>query len=234
LQQAAQALAKDQVSGVVDTPTAFHILKVTDFQPGSVKPLAEVKDEVVGEIRKQLASARFADMATDMTRLVYDQRDSLQPTADKLGLKLRTAGGITRTGLLPAEQAGAGSAAGGDDAQLLDNPRVRQVLFSPDVLREKLNSGVIELTPDTMLAVRVAAVEPSHIPPLEQVRASIEDRLFGERAAQAARQAGEAALKSVQADASATPEGFAPAIVVSRQDAQNLPRRVLDAVMRQA
>ncbi|MFQ6690992.1 peptidyl-prolyl cis-trans isomerase, partial [Bordetella pertussis] len=187
LQQAAQALAKDQVSGVVDTPTAFHILKVTDFQPGSVKPLAEVKDEVVGEIRKQLASARFADMATDMTRLVYDQRDSLQPTADKLGLKLRTAGGITRTGLLPAEQAGAGSAAGGDDAQLLDNPRVRQVLFSPDVLREKLNSGVIELTPDTMLAVRVAAVEPSHIPPLEQVRASIEDRLFGERAAQAAR-----------------------------------------------
>ncbi|WP_080705552.1 SurA N-terminal domain-containing protein [Bordetella bronchiseptica] len=234
LQQAAQALAKDQVSGVVDTPTAFHILKVTDFQPGSVKPLAEVKDEVVGEIRKQLASARFADMATDMTRLVYDQRDSLQPTADKLGLKLRTAGGITRTGLLPAEQAGAGSAAGGDDAQLLDNPRVRQVLFSPDVLREKLNSGVIELTPDTMLAVRVAAVEPSHIPPLEQVRASIEDRLLGERAAQAARQAGEAALKSVQADASATPEGFAPAIVVSRQDAQNLPRRVLDAVMRQA
>ncbi|MCV6902944.1 MAG: peptidylprolyl isomerase, partial [Achromobacter xylosoxidans] len=163
---------------------------------------------------------------------VYDQRDSLQPAADAVGLKLRTASGVTREGLLPADQAGPGSAVDSPDAALLDNPRVRQVLFSPDVLREKQNSGVIELSPDTMLAVRVAAVQPAHVPPLDKVSESIRAKLLDERSAEAAKKAGEAALAADQANPAAAPEGFGGPLVVSRQDPKNLPRTVLDAVMR--
>ncbi|WP_144635619.1 SurA N-terminal domain-containing protein [Bordetella genomosp. 13] len=233
LQQAAAALSKDQVSGVVETPAGFHVLKVTDFQAGTVRPLADVKDQVTAEIRKQLASARFSDMATSLTKLVYDQRDSLQPAADALGVKLRTASGITRTGLLPANQAGAGAASASPDAQLLDNPRVRQALFASEVLRDKANSGVIELTPDTMLAVRVQEIKPAHVPALADVTASIRDRLVGERAARAARDAGEAALKSLQdGPAQATaPEGFGQPVTLSRQDPGQAPRTLLEAVM---
>jgi len=237
LEQAIAALSRDQVSGVVQTPAGFHVLKVTDFQPGSVKPLAEVKAQITDEIRKQMASARFADMATNLTKLVYDQRDSLQPAADALGVKLRTASGLTRQGLLPAGQAGPDAASAGPDAQLLDNPRVRQVLFSPEVLRDKANSGVIELAPDTMVAVRVQDVKPAHVPPLADVQDGIRERLVAERAAEAARQAGEAALKALQdgaqtADASVVPEGFGSPLVVSRQQPQDLPRELLEAVMR--
>ncbi|ARP95394.1 SurA N-terminal domain-containing protein [Bordetella genomosp. 13] len=233
LQQAAGALSKDQVSGVVETPAGFHVLKVTDFQAGAVKPLAEVKDQITAEIRKQLASARFADMATSLTKLVYDQRDSLQPAADALNVKLRTASGITRTGLLPAGQSGADAASASPDAALLDNPRVRQTLYSPEVLRDKANSGVIELAPDTMLAVRVQQVKPAHVPPLAEVQDSIRQRLVSERAAQAARQAGEAALKALQegTQAGAAPEGFGEARTLSRQDPGQTPRPLLEAIM---
>jgi peptidyl-prolyl cis-trans isomerase D len=234
LEQAISDLSKGQVSGVVVSPAGLHVLKVTDFQPSAIKPLAEVKNQITAEIRKQLASARFADMATQLTKLVYDQRGSLQPAADALGLKLRTASGITRTGLLPAKVAGADAAAAGPDAALLDNPRVRQAVFSPDVLRDKNNSGVIEISPDTMLAVRVAAVQPAHVPALAEVQDSIRERLTAERAADAARSAGEAALKALQdaAPSSIVPEGFGTALTVSRQQPGPLPRPVLETVMR--
>ncbi|OZI74980.1 SurA N-terminal domain-containing protein [Bordetella genomosp. 12] len=230
LQQAIGGMAKDAVSGVIESPFGFHVLKVTDIKPAQVKPLAEVKTQIAAEIRKQMASARFAEMATKLQGAVYDQRDSLQPAADALGLKLRTATGITRAGLLPADHAGAGSAAASPDSALLENPRVRQALFAADVLREKQNTGVIELAPDTLLALRVAVVEPSQIPPLDKVKDSIRARLLDEHSAQAAREAGEQALKTLQAQDQT--EGFAAPVTISRQDPGNLPRNLVDAVMR--
>ncbi|KOQ39365.1 peptidylprolyl isomerase, partial [Achromobacter xylosoxidans] len=50
--------------------------------------------------------------------------------------------------------------------------------------------------------------------------------------AEAAKKAGEAALAADQANPAAAPEGFGGPLVVSRQDPKNLPRSVLDAVMR--
>ncbi|MEI2414672.1 SurA N-terminal domain-containing protein [Orrella sp. JC864] len=225
---------KDQVSGVVQSQFGFHVVKLTDLQPADIKPLDEVREQIRDEIRKQLASERFADMSTKLTQLVYDQRDSLQPVADSVGVQVRSAGGITRTGLLDAGQAGPDAAAAGPDAELLDNPRVREALFSAEVLGQKLNSGVIEVSPGVLVAVRVAEVTPAQVPALEQVSAQVRERLLAERAAQAAHDAGQAALKTLeQAPASdSAPEGFGEPHSVSRQTAEGLPREVLEAVMR--
>jgi peptidyl-prolyl cis-trans isomerase D len=232
LQKAIDSLGKGQVSGVIESPYGLHVLELTDLQPAQLKPLATVRDQIAEEIRKQIAASRFSDMATKLTSLVYDQRDSLQPAADALGLKIRQAGGITRTGLLAKDQAGAGAAADSPDSSLLDNPRVRQALFSPEVLRDKQNSGVIELAPDTMVVVRVAAMTPAHVPPLDKVKDEVHARLLDERAADAAAKAGEQALETLRKDAAASTQGFGGPVDVSRQNPQTLSRPVLDAVMR--
>lgn len=232
LDKAINGLAKDQVSGVVESPFGLHVIKLTDLQASQVKPLADVRGQITDEIRKQIAATRFSDMATKLTSLVYDQRDSLQPAADALGLKIRQAGGITRENLLPADEAGPAAAAASPDAKLLDNARVRQTLFSPEVLRDKQNSGVIQLSPDTMVVVRVAALTPAHVPPLDQLKDKVHDKLLDERSADAAVKAGQQALDTLRKDPGTAPEGFAGVIDVSRQNPQTLSRSVLDAVMR--
>jgi len=239
------ALQPGQVSGAVESQYGWHVVRLTELQPEQVQPLAEVRDQMEDEIRRQLAAERFADMASKLTDLVYDQRDSLQPVVDALGLSLRHADGITRDGLLAAEQAGADAAAASADAERLNDSRVRQALFSPEVQRDRLNSGVIELDPGVLMVLRVADLRPARVPELAAVAGDIRTRLVNERAQTAAQAAGEQFLVAAQTEqavrdvgAAAAGEsesatrGLSAAQTVSRRAPGGLSVNVLNAVMR--
>ncbi len=177
-------------------------------------------------MRRQLGSERFADMATKLTSLAYDNATSLDPAAQALGLKVHTAAGITRDRLLSADEVPANAASASPDAALLDDVRVRRALFSAPVLNEKQNSGVIEISPDTMLVVRAHEVIPAHVPELAQVTDHIRATLKAERALQAATKAGEQLLAALRNGETgpATEEGFGTVQSVSRIDPKGLPK----------
>ena len=224
-------LKKDEVSSVVESPFGLHVLYVTDTQPPSIKPLAEVKEDITVEIRKQLAAERFAAMAGKLTNLIYDQRDSLKPIADALGIEIKKATGLTREGLLPASQRNNGAMPSEAEQTWLGNPKVRQTAFSTEVLKDKLNSGAIELATDTILALRVTAVHEAKVLPLEQVAAQIRTTLTNERALAAATDAGVKQLDLLKAATASEPKDFDSVQVVTRQSAQSLSREQLEAVM---
>lgn len=214
-------LKNGEVSGVVPTDYGFHIIKLTGVRPAVVKPLAEVRDQIQTEVRQQLAARQFAEAAEQFTNLVYEQSDSLEPAASKFGLKLQTAAGVTRTA----------SAQGGSQQQeVRTNPRVLQALYSEEVLREKRNSGVIELAPNTLVAVRVVKHEPASVRPLAEVSGTIAGELKQQKAADMARAAGEERLKALQAKDSTV--GFGPVTTISRAAPQGVPGAVVSAVMR--
>ena len=231
VEQAVFGLDAGKISGVIESPFGFHVLNVLELQPASVKPLADVKDDVAAEIRKQLAAERFADMAGKLTNLVYDQRDSLKPIADALNLKINTVKGLSRDGLLPAQQRDPSDVPSEAEQTIVGNPKVRQTAFSNDVLKEKLNSGVIELSPDVIVALRVEAVHPARVPSLDTVTTRIRDVLTAERALAAAEAAGSKELDTLKADKLTDPTGFAPAMTVTRQSPEKLTREELEAVM---
>jgi len=224
-------LAPDTISEVIESPFGYHVALVTQVQPASIKPLEQVRDEVQSEIMRQMAAARFAELATDLTNLVYDQREALSPIAQQLGLELRQADGLSRTGLLPDSRFARSTPVASGEIQIVNNPRVLQVAFSPDVFEEKFNSGVIETAPGTLVALRVVQINPASVPPLDQVEDLIREQLVAEGALRLARQAGEAAL-SVISDGSQPPLGFTAPEVVSRQNTGNLAQQELDALMR--
>ncbi len=229
LEQAVFALDKGEVSEPVKGQDGYHVFIANDKQAEKGETFAEARSKVEDEVRHQLAAERFADMATKLTSLVYDNPTSLEPAAKALGLELRHASGIARDRLLEADEAGAQAASASADAAALGDARVRQALFSSQVLTDKQNSGVIEISPDTMLAVRVDAVEPAHVPALDQVRDRIREQLVAERTQQATVAAGEAALKALQGAGQPSDEGFGEPVAISRLNPMGLNKIVLDA-----
>ncbi|WP_159078824.1 SurA N-terminal domain-containing protein [Orrella marina] len=231
VEQSVFTLDKGQISDVVESPFGYHVVTVTDVQPASVKPLEQVRAEITSQIRTQLASARFAEMASQLTNLVYDQRDALEPIAQQLGLQLKKAEGISRDGLLSDELFVRETEMTDDIQALLSHPRIMQVAFSEEVKGTGENSGSIELAPDTILALRVTQINPSEIPSLELASPVIREDLVRERALEMARQAGQSLLKDLEASEEAAPAGFSPAQAVSRQNPRDLNTDELRAVM---
>ncbi|MFC3864324.1 SurA N-terminal domain-containing protein [Alcaligenes aquatilis] len=230
LENAVFALKKGDVSGVIEGPNGFHIFKSNEVQPEQGESFEQARSKVQEEVRKQLASERFADMASKLTNLVYDNEDSLEAAANALGLILKQAEGISRQGLIPASQVeGDLAAANGPDAAVLDDSRVRQALFNAEALASRKNAGVVEVSPDTLIALRVIDVTDAHVPALDKVRTIAEENLRREKAAALAVQAGEDYLKQLQAGSE--PENFSAQFAVSRAEFPEMDEALLNKVL---
>lgn len=230
LESAVFALKKGDVSGVIEGPNGFHIFKSNEVQPEQGESFEQARSKVQDEVRKQLASERFADMASKLTNLVYDNEDNLEAAANALGLTLKQAEGISRQGLIPASQVeGELAAAKSPDAAVLDDSRVRQALFNAETLASRKNAGVVEVSPDTLIALRVTDVTEAHVPALDKVRTIAEENLRREKAAALAVQAGEDYLKQLQAGTE--PENFSAQFAVSRAEFPEMDEALLNKVL---
>ncbi|NHC62473.1 SurA N-terminal domain-containing protein [Paenalcaligenes suwonensis] len=193
-------LRTGDVSPAVQSVDGFHIFKANVYEAESVQPLEELAAQLEQEIRQQVAAQRFADMATQLTSLVYESPESLQSTADALGLPVRHAKGVTRDGLLDAAIIGEAAAQSSADAELLNDPRVRRALFSSQSLNQRQNAGVIEVAADNIVAVRAEEIYAPSVPALDQVKTAIVERLAVEKAQKQVQEEGKKALASLTAD----------------------------------
>jgi len=124
------ALQKGAVSGVVESPDGLHVFRADDVQTPHNETFAELRPKVQADVQRELGAQRYADMASRLTGLVYDNPEQLDPIAQALGLTVRHASGITRDGLLSFQDAGADAASAGSDAGMLADVRVRRALFT--------------------------------------------------------------------------------------------------------
>jgi peptidyl-prolyl cis-trans isomerase D len=90
---------------------------------------------------------------------------------------------------------------------------------------------LIEVSPDVIVAVRIAATHPAHIPPLATVSEQIKQRLTNELSLAAAQASGLKELELLKAAPQAEPKDFEAAIEVTRQQPSSLSREQLEAVM---
>jgi peptidyl-prolyl cis-trans isomerase D len=171
-------MAKGGRSEPVLSPEGYHIIWLRDVRPGSAKPLAEVKDELVKELLSSQRERQFNEQAGKLTDLLYSNPTSLQSAVDKLGMKIEHSDKFTRKG-------GTGIAA---------NQDVVKAAFSDQVLVQGQNSDPINIGSNDMVVLHLAQHQAATPKSLGEVGALIRQRIVDERVAAAAAKNAEALL----------------------------------------
>ena len=206
---------KGDIVGPVETEFGYHIIYVTDIQAGSVEPFEAVKPEIEREYAEQMAIRTFSERADEFTNMVYEQSDSLEPTAQKFGLKVETADFVTRNGVTDPELG------------RIINDRVAEALFGSECLKEKRNSNAIEVQSNTLVAARVVEYYPEKERALDDVKSIIGEKLRAQKAAEKAFEVGKAKLAELQKSKSL--DGFSDEVWVSRQNQQGQETSLINA-----
>ena len=222
LEETVYALKPGEISKPVRTQYGYHLVKLTAYTPEKRKPFAEVRKELIKLVQRNKGENKFYDLSEKFRNIVYEQPDSLEPAAKELGLKIQKSDWFSRSG-------GPGIAA---------NPKVVQAAFEPDVLNQARNSDAIDISDDTLMAVRVVDHRPVGRKPLAQVNADIERILKQERAQEAAHKLGEEWIHELNAggslEALARKRGFKYQArkEIVRRKAAGVDARVVEAAFR--
>lgn len=215
-EDAAFSLKKGDVSDLVETEFGYHIIRLTDIKAPKTRSFEDMRPELEQEVKKQQAQRKFAEQAEAFTNGVYEQSDSLKPTADKLKLEIRTA--TVQRNAAPGTQGP------------LANPKFLSALFSADAIQNKRNTEAVEVGANQLVAGRIVQHQPARTRPLEEVKAQAREALLAQRAAEAARKEANDKLAAWKA---APAEAALPAAqTVSRQMPAGLPPKVIEAALR--
>jgi len=210
------------VSDPVRTSFGIHVIKLDAVQSEKRKELASVRGEIVADLRRRAAEAKFVERTETFSDLAYEHPDSLTPVAESLGLQVQHSGWFGRHG-------GDGIAA---------NPKVVSAAFGDEVLKDGLNSHTIDLDNDSLVVLRVAEHRKPELRPLAEVRGAIEAQLRNGKAAAEAKRLGEKLVGELgggtgwQSVLAAQGLKVETTPLLGRSGADNIPPQVVSAVFR--
>jgi peptidyl-prolyl cis-trans isomerase D len=190
-EQAAWALAPNQISEPVRTEFGVHLIKVIEIKTDEYASLDAMRPEITERLRRQAADEKYRTKIRELDELAFESPDGLDQLAQSSSLTVQHVKDITQN---------AGAAP-------FDHAELRTAAFADDVLARGLNSRVIEVD-GTAYVLRVAEHRPPSQRELADVSSGIRDLLIAEAAANRARQLVDEALARVAAgEGSATVAG---------------------------
>ncbi|MCU0734297.1 MAG: peptidyl-prolyl cis-trans isomerase, partial [Methylotetracoccus sp.] len=217
-EKVALSLGQGVLSEPVRTPFGYHLIKVTDLKPSSVRSFEEAKQELTTLYQRNAVDSRFYELGQKLTETAFEHPDSLDPAAKAIAKTVQRTLPFTR-------EKGEGIAA---------EKAVRDAAFSDDVLNGK-NSDLLELGPEKVAVIRVYDRRPAVEKPLTDVRAEIVRRLRTEQAKEQTRRAAEDMRQKLEDGSSFPSLAKAAKLTLQtpapiRRNAADLPAPLVEAV----
>ena len=145
-----------------DNSSSFSLPAKNKQEKPIAQPFEKVKDKVAAALVRQKAEEQFGAAREKLANLTYEHPDSLKPAATALDLTIKTTAPFTKD-------------KGGADISA--NAKIREAAFSGDVLNAQNNSDVIQVSPDSVIVIRLKSHVPSTLLALNDVRKDIVAKL---------------------------------------------------------
>ena len=177
------SMGEGDISEPVRTQYGFHVIRLDRITESRAQPFDQARSEIEAEVRRLRAEERFNELAEILGSTVFEQPDSLEPAADQLGVKVMRSEWFTR-------DAGTGIA---------EFQAVRDAAFGNEILIDGLNSELIEIDQDNLVAVRKVDYRARRQLELHEAKPGLEKKLRAVEASDRMDKAGEdlvARLKS--------------------------------------
>jgi peptidyl-prolyl cis-trans isomerase D len=106
-----------------------------------------VKNDIMQKIRSQKRSDTYAELAGKFSDIIYEQSDTLKIAANLVKMPVRQSSWLSKKQIsLP-----------------IWTDKALQAVFSDDVVKNKRNSAVVEIAPNTLLAARLLGGDTAKI-----------------------------------------------------------------------
>ncbi len=154
------ALMQGTVSVPVKSALGWHLLKVTEIQPGGAKTLDQVRDQLQASVAKEKA----VDSLYELSNALEDQLGggaTIEEAANAMNLKAIR---------VPAINSAGKDLAGNSIADVPAGPAFIQTTFSTD---EGQDSALTESGPEGFFVVRVDGITAPALRPLDTVRDAV-------------------------------------------------------------
>jgi len=184
-----EALKTMKVGEVTQTPVkskfGFHLIKLIEATPEKTLSFEEVKDQLRQDVQKEQAESVFYGQQEQFANLAFEQPNSLAPLVKQLSLQIQTTELFDRQTI-------------GKEGSILANHKVIEAAFSDAVLKEKLNSEVIEITEQHLLVLRLKEHQESVPKPLAEVKTEMVAAITQARAKEQAKSLGQTLLDELK------------------------------------
>ncbi|MCY4656181.1 MAG: SurA N-terminal domain-containing protein [Gammaproteobacteria bacterium] len=169
-EEALWSLEVNAISEPVESQFGVHLIQLLEIEEIESLPLDERREELENSLKNERAEEPYREAMGELDKLAFESPDSLEPVGAALSVDITTYEDITRS----------------TTDGIFESWRVREVLFTDDVVLNRYNSKPVEIGTEKVVVGRVAAYTPPQQLVFEDVQEQIVEQLTKEQASEKA------------------------------------------------